>query len=117
MHGVVHGVVHSTVHGVVHRVVRGVVHGTVHGVLVYGTVHAWCMARCTAVAHRGHDLAWGRVVVARLHGRHLIHGVDLVLTDPGHVRPLVPMWKARPVWPASAAQAAGWPRLAELGAA
>eukprot|EP00964_Phaeocystis_antarctica_P120921 scaffold84657_cov48-Phaeocystis_antarctica.AAC.1 len=24
-----------------------------------------------------------------------------------------PMWKTRPIWPASAAQAADWPRLAE----
>ena len=25
----------------------------------------------------------------------------------------VPLWKARPAWPARAAQAADWPRLAE----
>ena len=42
------------------------------------------------VSHRRHCLAWGRMVEARLHGRLLIHRVDFVLADPGHVRALVP---------------------------
>ena len=46
--------------------------------------------RSRHVAHLRHFLPWSRMVEARLHGRLLIHRVDLVLADPGHVRALVP---------------------------